>query len=53
MRALHEGPRAKTRLVRDLGVESARAEVVLESLVRDGLVIKMARSYALSGDDSR
>jgi A/G-specific adenine glycosylase len=53
MRALHEGPRAKTRLVRDLGVEPARADVVLESLVRDGLVIKMARSYALSGDDPR
>ena len=53
MRALHEGPRAKTRLVRDLGVELARAEVVLESLVRDGLVTKMARSYALSGDDPR
>jgi A/G-specific adenine glycosylase len=53
MLALHEGPRAKTRLVRDLGVELARAEAVLESLVRDGLVTKMARSYSLSGDDSR
>jgi A/G-specific adenine glycosylase len=52
MRALHDGPRAKTRLVRDLGVERSRADVVLESLVRDGLVCKMARSYSLCGDDS-
>jgi A/G-specific adenine glycosylase len=53
MRALHEGPRVKTRLVRELGVEPARADSVLESLVRDGLVTKVARSYSLSGDDSR
>jgi DNA-binding IclR family transcriptional regulator len=53
MRALHDGPRAKTRLVRELGVAPARAEVVLDSLVRDGLVTKVARSYSLSSGDSR
>jgi A/G-specific adenine glycosylase len=52
IRALHDGPRAKTRLVRELGVPPARADVVLDSLVRDGLVTKMARSYSLSGGDS-
>jgi A/G-specific adenine glycosylase len=53
LRALHEGPRAKTSLVSDLGVECARADIVLESLVRDGLVTKKSRAYSLSGDDSR
>jgi A/G-specific adenine glycosylase len=53
MRALHYGPRAKAGLVRDLGVEPVRADKVLESLVRDGLITKSARSYSLSGDDSR
>jgi A/G-specific adenine glycosylase len=52
IRALHDGPRAKTRLVRELGVAPARADVVLDSLVRDGLVTKMARSYLLSSGDS-
>jgi A/G-specific adenine glycosylase len=52
MRALHDGPRAKARLVRDLAVAPARAEVVLDSLVRDGLVTKVARSYSLSSGDS-
>jgi A/G-specific adenine glycosylase len=51
LRALHAGPRGKTRLVKDLGVAPARAEVVLDSLVRDGLVTKVARSYALSSGD--
>jgi A/G-specific adenine glycosylase len=51
MYALREGPRATTGLVRDLGVEKARADTVLESLVRDGLITKMARSYSLSGDE--
>jgi A/G-specific adenine glycosylase len=53
LRALHDGPRAKARLVRELGVAPARAEVVLDSLVHDGLVTKVARSYALSGGDAR
>jgi A/G-specific adenine glycosylase len=53
LRALHEGPRAKTRLVNELGVTAARAEGVLDGLVRDGLVTKIARSYSLSGGDSR
>jgi A/G-specific adenine glycosylase len=53
LHALREGPRAKTRLVSDLGVDKARADVVLESLVRDGLVTKVSRAYSLSGDDSR
>ncbi len=52
LRALHEGPRAKTRLVRELGVEPARAEDVLNGLVRDGLVSKVARSYSLSRGDA-
>jgi A/G-specific adenine glycosylase len=52
LRALHEGPRAKTRLVKELDVAPARAEVVLDSLVRDGLVTKVARSYSLSGGES-
>jgi hypothetical protein len=39
--------------VRDLGVEPVRGDKVLESLVRDGLITKSARSYSLSGDDSR
>lgn len=53
LRALHEGPRAKTRLVNELGVTAARAEGVLDGLVRDGLVTKIAHSYSLSGGDSR
>jgi A/G-specific adenine glycosylase len=53
LRALHEGPRAKTRLVKELGVAPARAEGVLDGLVRDGLVTKIARSYSLNGGDSR
>jgi A/G-specific adenine glycosylase len=52
LRALHEGPRAKTRLVRELAVSPARAEVVLDSLVRDGLITKSVRSYALSSGGS-
>jgi A/G-specific adenine glycosylase len=52
MRALHEGPRAKTRLVRELDVEPARAEIVLDGLVRDGLIEKVARSYSLSSGES-
>jgi A/G-specific adenine glycosylase len=51
LRALHEGPRAKTGLVRELAVAPARAEIVLDSLVRDGLITKSARSYSLSGGD--
>ncbi len=49
LRSLHEGPRAKARLVRDLEVGPERAEIVLESLVRDGLVAKVGRAYSLSG----
>lgn len=49
MRALHDGPRAKTRLVKDLDVAPARAQVVLDSLVHDGLIARVARSYTLSG----
>jgi A/G-specific adenine glycosylase len=52
LRALHSGSRAKTRLVRELGVSPARAEEVLDGLVRDGLVTKRARSYSLSSGDS-
>jgi A/G-specific adenine glycosylase len=52
LRALHDGPRAKTRLVRVLDVGPERADAVLESLVRDGLVTKVARSYALSRGDT-
>jgi hypothetical protein len=36
--------------VLDVGPE--RADAVLESLVRDGLVTKVARSYALSRGDT-
>jgi A/G-specific adenine glycosylase len=50
LRALHEGPRAKARLVRELAVDPARTELVLDGLVRDGLIAKVARSYSLSGD---
>jgi A/G-specific adenine glycosylase len=53
LRALNDGPRAKTRLVRELAVAPARAEIVLDSLVRDGLVTKVARSYSLSTGESR
>jgi A/G-specific adenine glycosylase len=52
LRALHEGPIAKTRLVQRLAVEPARAEIVLEGLVHDGLIEKVARSYSLSNGDS-
>jgi A/G-specific adenine glycosylase len=48
LRALHDGPRAKSRLVRELAVAPTRAESVLDSLVRDGLITKVARSYSLS-----
>jgi predicted transcriptional regulator len=48
LRALHGGPRAKSRLVRELAVAPPRAESVLDSLVRDGLITKVARSYSLS-----
>ncbi len=51
LRALHAGPRAKTRLVRELGVSPGRAEGVLDGLVRDGLVTKLARSYSLTSGD--
>jgi A/G-specific adenine glycosylase len=52
LRALHEGPRAKSGLIRELGATPARAEEVLDGLVRDGLVTKIARSYSLSNGDS-
>lgn len=52
LRALNDGPRAKARLVRELGVGPARAEVVLHSLVRDGLVTRVARSYMLSNGET-
>jgi A/G-specific adenine glycosylase len=52
LRALHDGPRGRTHLVRVLEVEPARADAVLDSLVRDGLVTKVARSYALSRGDT-
>jgi A/G-specific adenine glycosylase len=53
LRALHDGPLIKTRLVREMAVAPGRADVVLDSLVRDGLVTKVARSYSLSNGDSR
>ena len=52
LRALHDGPRTKTHLLRELAVSAARADLVLDSLVRDGLVTKTARSYSLSTGDS-
>jgi A/G-specific adenine glycosylase len=52
LRALHGGAQSKTRLVRELDVEVARAELVLDSLERDGLVTRVARSYSLSSGDS-
>jgi A/G-specific adenine glycosylase len=48
MRLLHEGPRSKTQLVSCLAIEPNRAEGVIESLVRDGLVARTGRSYSLS-----
>jgi A/G-specific adenine glycosylase len=55
LRLLGDGPRSKQQLVTRLGVESDRANEVLESLVHDGLVTKSGRSYSLGegGDHTR
>lgn len=53
LRELHEGPRATTHLVRELGGDRDRAESVLASLVRDGLITKVARGYCLSAGEPR
>lgn len=55
MRLLHDGPRSKKQLVSLLAIEIDRANDVIESLVRDGLVARTSRTYSLSdgGDLSR
>jgi A/G-specific adenine glycosylase len=51
LRLLADGPRSKQQLATRLFVDTERANVVLESLVHDGLVSKLGRSYSLSEGD--
>jgi len=48
LRLLHDVPRSKQYLVRRLAIGTDRANEILAGLVRDGLVAKTGRSYALS-----
>ena len=50
LNALREGPRSRQELgARFSGVEPGRRDEVLASLVRDGLITRLARTYVLAG----
>ncbi|HUY16861.1 MAG TPA: hypothetical protein VMV11_04780, partial [Acidimicrobiales bacterium] len=50
LNALREGPHSRRELTKTLaGVEGVRSDEVLDGLVRDGLVTRTARTYALAG----
>ncbi len=48
LRHLRDAPRSKQQLVSYLAIETDRANEIVDSLVRDGLVAKAGRSYSLS-----